>query len=158
MKLLERPAGTFLIRFSEGELGAVTIAWCTERSGTKEILMLQPWSSKDFSIRGLADRIFDLPELTHLFPDIPKELAFGLFRTPDIPQESGGSGYVPSGIVARIKLTSSDSVSECGGDSAMDCALMNAPNIFQDNMDDNVQDWSGILLDNAAPLDFPITG
>lgn len=32
-KLLEKPPGTFLIRFSDGELGAVTIAWCCERNG-----------------------------------------------------------------------------------------------------------------------------
>ena len=32
-KLLEKNPGTFLIRFSDGELGAVTIAWCCERNG-----------------------------------------------------------------------------------------------------------------------------
>ena len=32
-KLLEKPPGTFLIRFSDGELGAVTIAWCCEKQG-----------------------------------------------------------------------------------------------------------------------------
>lgn len=32
-KLLEKPPGTFLIRFSDGELGAVTIAWCCEKHG-----------------------------------------------------------------------------------------------------------------------------
>ena len=49
--------------------------------GRKEIWYLQPWSSRDFAIRGLADRIFDIPELTHLYPDIPKEQAFGRFRS-----------------------------------------------------------------------------
>ena len=27
-KLLQKPPGTFIIRFSDGEIGAVTIAWC----------------------------------------------------------------------------------------------------------------------------------
>lgn len=32
-QLLEKPPGTFLIRFSDGGLGAVTIAWCCEKHG-----------------------------------------------------------------------------------------------------------------------------
>lgn len=38
-KLLEKPPGTFLIRFSDGELGAVTIAWCNERHGMESIFL-----------------------------------------------------------------------------------------------------------------------
>ncbi|XP_057292759.1 signal transducer and activator of transcription 5B-like [Hydractinia symbiolongicarpus] len=103
-KLLEKPPGTFLIRFSDGELGAVTIAWCCERNGRRDIWYLQPWSTKDFTIRGLADRIFDIPELTHLFPDIPKERAFGRFRSIEVPTnpDTFSGGYVGAGIIARI--------------------------------------------------------
>jgi signal transducer and activator of transcription 5B len=44
--------------------------------------MLQPFTSKDFAIRSLADRISDLQHLVALFPDIPKEQAFGKYYTP----------------------------------------------------------------------------
>lgn len=44
--------------------------------------MLQPFTSKDFAIRSLADRISDLQHLVSLFPDIPKEQAFGKYYTP----------------------------------------------------------------------------
>ena len=35
-QLLEKPPGTFLIRFSDGGLGAVTIAWCCEKHGQNQ--------------------------------------------------------------------------------------------------------------------------
>jgi signal transducer and activator of transcription 5B len=47
-----------------------------------EVFMLQPFTSKDFAIRSLADRISDLQHLVSLFPDIPKEQAFGKYYTP----------------------------------------------------------------------------
>jgi len=107
-KLLEKPPGTFLIRFSDGELGAVTIAWCCEKKNRREIWYLQPWSSKDFSIRHLADRIFDIPELTHLYPNIPKDQAFGRFRSMEVATDVDPAGYVSAGIIARILPTQPD--------------------------------------------------
>lgn len=44
--------------------------------------MLQPFTAKDFQIRSLADRIADLDHLHFLYPDIPKDLAFGKYYTP----------------------------------------------------------------------------
>lgn len=43
---------------------------------------LQPWTSKDFTIRSLADRIADLNHLVNLYPDINKDLPFGKYYTP----------------------------------------------------------------------------
>lgn len=77
--LSQCPNGTFLLRFSDSELGGVTIAWVSENS---EVFMLQPFTSKDFAIRSLADRISDLAHLVSLYPDIPKESAFGKYYTP----------------------------------------------------------------------------
>lgn len=44
--------------------------------------MIQPFTSKDFGIRSLADRIFDLQQLMYLYPDICKDHAFGKYYTP----------------------------------------------------------------------------
>jgi len=105
-KLLEKPHGTFLIRFSDGDPGAVTIAWCYETFESKQILFIQPWKSKDFSIRLLADRIFDLPELLYLYPDIPKETAFGRFKREEIaPTVNDSVGYVQAGIIAKLNIS-----------------------------------------------------
>lgn len=47
-----------------------------------EVFMLQPFTSKDFAIRSLADRIVDLNHLVYLYPDICKDNAFGKYYTP----------------------------------------------------------------------------
>lgn len=81
--LMKCTPGTFLLRFSDSELGGVTIAWINDMGdGQKQIVMLQPFLAKDFGIRSLADRIHDLPQLTTLYPNIPKDTAFGQFYTP----------------------------------------------------------------------------
>lgn len=44
--------------------------------------MLQPFLHKDFTIRALGDRIHDLPQCITLYPDMPKDKAFGPYYTP----------------------------------------------------------------------------
>lgn len=91
--LLPCPTGTFLLRFSDSELGGVTIAWVGEtQEGSKEVFMVQPFTSRDFQIRGLADRIGDLKHLTYFYPNIPKDQVFGKFYSPD--QAPKTNGYV----------------------------------------------------------------
>lgn len=48
----------------------------------KKVMMLQPFTAKDFAIRNLADRLSDLSHLVYLYPDIPKQAAFGSHYTP----------------------------------------------------------------------------
>ncbi|XP_071451764.1 signal transducer and activator of transcription 5B isoform X2 [Hetaerina americana] len=94
--------GTFLLRFSDSELGGVTIAWVAEQG---EVFMLQPFTSKDFAIRSLADRISDLSHLLYLYPDVAKEQAFGKYYTPfqDIPPSVGGDKpYVKPLLVTHV--------------------------------------------------------
>lgn len=58
--LRQKRIGTFLLRFSDSELGGVSVAWTAEsQTGGKEILMVMPSTSRDFHIRSLADRIHD---------------------------------------------------------------------------------------------------
>lgn len=81
--LLKCPIGTFLLRFSDSELGGITIAWVGQGSdGIPQVIMLQPFLAKDFAIRSLTDRVYDLGQLVTLYPDIPKEQAFGQYYTP----------------------------------------------------------------------------
>lgn len=47
-----------------------------------DVFMLLPFTSKDFAIRSLADRIADLSHLVNLYPDIPKDIAFTKYYTP----------------------------------------------------------------------------
>ncbi|KAK2496986.1 hypothetical protein MC885_018305, partial [Smutsia gigantea] len=89
--LLNEPDGTFLLRFSDSEIGGITIA---------HIQNIQPFSAKDLSIRSLGDRIRDLAQLKNLYPKKPKDEAF---RSHYKPEQMGkdGRGYVP----ASIKMT-----------------------------------------------------
>ncbi|NXA18442.1 STAT6 protein, partial [Ibidorhyncha struthersii] len=103
-KLLStQPDGTFLLRFSDSEIGGVTIAhvirgkdgemggqrllsvmrrggvimaWCLA-AGSSQVENIQPFSAKDLSIRSLGDRIRDLGQLRNLYPNTPKDQAFG---------------------------------------------------------------------------------
>ncbi|XP_054272701.1 signal transducer and activator of transcription 5B isoform X2 [Macrosteles quadrilineatus] len=94
-------SGTFLLRFSDSEPGGVTIAWVGGDSS--EVFMLQPFTSKDFTIRSLADRISDLPNLVNLYPDICKVTAFQKYYTPFTDnQPTSNNGYVKPLLVTHI--------------------------------------------------------
>ncbi|GAB6019391.1 hypothetical protein CHUAL_000975 [Chamberlinius hualienensis] len=100
-----RSKGTFLLRFSDSELGGVTIAWLQEDPQTeqKEVLMLQPFTHKDFAIRSLADRINDLKPLVYLYPDIPKDQAFSKYYTPlNDNAQTASNGYVKPVLVTQV--------------------------------------------------------
>ncbi|CAG9767639.1 unnamed protein product [Ceutorhynchus assimilis] len=93
------PAGTFLLRFSDSELGGITIAWITD---TQEVFSLQPFTAKDFSVRSLADRIADLSHLVTLYPDTAKELFFQKYYTPYQDQQQPINGYVRPVLVTQV--------------------------------------------------------
>lgn len=101
--LLQCQPGTFLLRFSDTELGGVTIAWIGEGAdGAPEVYMLQPFTSRDFAIRGLADRINDLHNLLYLYPAIPKEHAFGKYYTRLNEQQPLANGYVKHALALTL--------------------------------------------------------
>uniref|UniRef100_A0A3P9H0L9 SH2 domain-containing protein n=1 Tax=Oryzias latipes TaxID=8090 RepID=A0A3P9H0L9_ORYLA len=77
MILHDRPNGTFLLRFSDSEIGGITIAYVS----ACEIQNIQPFSKKDLEIRSLADRIRDINEILYLYPNVGKDEAFGKFYT-----------------------------------------------------------------------------
>lgn len=56
--------------------------------------MLQPFTSKDFTIRTLADRIADLTHLLYLYPDRPKDEAFNKYYTPFLGKKHCLSIYI----------------------------------------------------------------
>ena len=75
--------GTFLIRFSDSELGGVTVAWITvNEAGHREVAMLQPFTRKDLMIRSLPDRLKDCPQVIFLmcFKECLCILTFSIYR------------------------------------------------------------------------------
>ena len=65
---------------------------------------LLPFTDKDFRIRSLADRINDLPILVTLYPDIPKESAFGKYwaQSADAVQQPNPGDYIPFSLNMTI--------------------------------------------------------
>ncbi|XP_053210706.1 signal transducer and activator of transcription 5B-like isoform X2 [Panonychus citri] len=102
--LMDKPDGTFLLRYSETELGCITIAYKAEtKTGDQKcVYMIKPFSQKDIQIRSLADRIYDLKHLKYLYPETPKDQVFGRFYEPMKDVEPDAEGYIPQAIVTSI--------------------------------------------------------
>uniref|UniRef100_A0A3Q2E7L3 SH2 domain-containing protein n=1 Tax=Cyprinodon variegatus TaxID=28743 RepID=A0A3Q2E7L3_CYPVA len=87
--LLKKPTGTFLIRFSESiRDGAITFSWVDHSSGESHVHAVQPYTKKELSVLSLPDAInhYTLTTqgrssnpLLYLYPDIPKDSAFGSY-------------------------------------------------------------------------------
>lgn len=61
-------------------IGGVTLSWVgADRSRCRRVWHLEPWYSKDFVVRPLADRVCDLVQLQLLYPRIPKQDVFVLW-------------------------------------------------------------------------------
>ncbi|XP_052748046.1 signal transducer and activator of transcription 5B isoform X2 [Galleria mellonella] len=93
------PPGTFLLRFSDSELGGITIAWVGDNNG--EVFSLQPFTARDLALRSLADRVLDLPQLQFLYPNIAKDDVFSKYYTKPEDQVLK-NGYVKPVLVTTL--------------------------------------------------------
>ncbi|XP_048033277.1 signal transducer and activator of transcription 6 isoform X1 [Megalobrama amblycephala] len=92
--LQNKPNGTFLLRFSDSELGGITIAYVgpTDNGGRK-VQNIQPFTKKDLDSAGLGDRIRDINCITYVYPDLSKNEVFKKFFT--VPSPPNPDGYLP---------------------------------------------------------------
>ncbi|XP_074835598.1 signal transducer and activator of transcription 6 isoform X2 [Carettochelys insculpta] len=97
------PDGTFLLRFSDSEIGGITIAYVLRgQDGSSQVENIQPFSAKDLHIRSLGDRIRDLEKLRNLYPDKPKDQAFGIHYNKEHTGKDG-RGYVSTTIKMTVE-------------------------------------------------------
>uniref|UniRef100_A0A672QZT8 Signal transducer and activator of transcription n=1 Tax=Sinocyclocheilus grahami TaxID=75366 RepID=A0A672QZT8_SINGR len=86
--LKEKEPGTFLLRFSESHLGGITFTWVEQdENGDPKFISVEPYTKNRLNALPIADIIRDykviadgvVPEnpLKFLYPDIPKDEAFG---------------------------------------------------------------------------------
>lgn len=74
-----------LVRWSfKTILKRLKTSMCVFVAGERMVWNLMPYTTKDFSIRSLADRISDLNHLLFLFPDRPKDEVFSKYYTPPL--------------------------------------------------------------------------
>lgn len=107
--LLQKQSGCFLLRFSDSELGGVTIAYVKGDMYQKpSVFMVAPFTTKDLSQRRMADVIFDLNDLSVLYPDTPKD-SFRKFSSAAQAAQNAQSanGYVPHKLVTHVEGISS---------------------------------------------------
>ncbi|XP_061159867.1 inactive phospholipase C-like protein 2 [Syngnathus typhle] len=127
--LMSKPNGTFLLRFSDSEIGGVTIAWVAEnpnKAGERMVWNLMPYTTKDFTIRSLADRISDLNHLLFLYPDRPKDDVFSKYYTP--PLSKAVDGYVKPQIKQVVpEFTTANPDPTSGNATYMDHSASPAP-------------------------------
>nr|XP_023665817.1 signal transducer and activator of transcription 4 isoform X1 [Paramormyrops kingsleyae] len=112
--LKEKEPGTFLLRFSESHLGGITFTWVEQgENGEVKFNSVEPYTKSRLSALPFADIIRDykviadgiVPEnpLKFLYPDIPKDEAFGKHYNS---QQSKAFPYIPS-VLIPISLVSS---------------------------------------------------
>ncbi|XP_062258964.1 signal transducer and activator of transcription 4 isoform X2 [Platichthys flesus] len=117
--LKDRERGTFLLRFSESHLGGITFTW-VEHSDNGEVKFnsVEPYTKNRLSALPFADIIRDykvisdgvVPEnpLKFLYPDIPKDEAFGRLYNS---QPSKVTPYITSTLIPISELRSHTSTS-----------------------------------------------
>lgn len=103
--LQNRPSGTFLLRFSDSEIGGITIAYVgPSENGGRKIQNIQPFTKKDLDSAGLGDRIRDINCISHVYPEMPKDDVFKKFYTvlsPPVPD-----GYLPFKLTMVVEPNS----------------------------------------------------
>uniref|UniRef100_A0A8C6WIE0 Signal transducer and activator of transcription n=1 Tax=Neogobius melanostomus TaxID=47308 RepID=A0A8C6WIE0_9GOBI len=103
--LSPKPPGTFLLRFSESSKeGGITFTWVEKDiSGKTQIQSVEPYTKQQLNNMSFADiimgyKIMDatnilVSPLVYLYPDIPKEDAFGKYCRPEsAPEPEMGGG------------------------------------------------------------------
>ncbi|XP_060113043.1 signal transducer and activator of transcription 4-like [Heteronotia binoei] len=120
--LKDKAPGTFLLRFSESNLGGITFTWVYRSESGEEIYhSVEPYNKGRLTALPFADILRDykvivadnVPEnpLKYLYPDIPKDKAFGKHYSSQPnevlrPTEGGDKGYVPSVFIPVSKILS----------------------------------------------------
>uniref|UniRef100_A0A673CZL9 Signal transducer and activator of transcription n=1 Tax=Sphaeramia orbicularis TaxID=375764 RepID=A0A673CZL9_9TELE len=107
--LKKKQRGTFLLRFSESVIGGITFSWVeTTITGEPEVKTVQPFTKDDLSqvpfheiIRNFqileTDNVPENP-LLYLYPNIPKDEAFGKYYT-----EKGGGKDTHTKLFVEIE-------------------------------------------------------
>ncbi|XP_068172489.1 signal transducer and activator of transcription 2 isoform X2 [Antennarius striatus] len=114
--LKRKQRGTFLLRFSESVIGGITFSWVEiDDNGKPDLKTVQPFTTNDLSqiplpeiIRNFqilqADNIPENP-LLYLYPDIPKNKAFGKYYSEKTGDDSPYIEYIKTKLVFVSKET-----------------------------------------------------
>uniref|UniRef100_A0A8C4NU02 Signal transducer and activator of transcription n=1 Tax=Dicentrarchus labrax TaxID=13489 RepID=A0A8C4NU02_DICLA len=130
--LSPKPPGTFLLRFSESSKeGGITFTWVEKDiSGKTQIQSVEPYTKQQLNSMSFADiimgyKIMDatnilVSPLVYLYPEIPKEEAFGKYCRPEAAPEpemggdSTGSKSLPCSLCYLCNFRETAHIASCG--------------------------------------------
>lgn len=156
--LKKKQAGTFLLRFSESiKDGGITFSWVEYfNDGTPNVRSVQPFNSTDLKQIPLPEilRNFQIMEaenapvypLQFLYPNTPKDQAFGKYYNEKTGEESPYIKYIKTKLVFVSKENGCSSVSEAP--TPDHCAQNNDP--LPDLNEDSLLPDSSPMLSNYS--------
>lgn len=161
--LMKSQNGTFLLRFSDSELGGITIAWVAEdpnKPSERNVWNLAPFTDKHFRIRGLGDTIKDLENLVLLYPNIDKNQCFSKFwsQSNETNIQKGNTGYIKPNLTTVIPGLPNRSVATLSNDErAQSPGTLDYVSTPQSNPEDatsNTTNMMDLMADNFIVPDF----
>ncbi|XP_070770333.1 signal transducer and activator of transcription 1-alpha/beta-like [Enoplosus armatus] len=147
--LQEKPTGTFLLRFSESYKDAITFSWVEHANGEAHVHAVEPYTKHELSAISLPDILYHYSlkaqrnktrnPLLYLYPDIPKDTAFGRYYNSS---EMSASKKVVDGYVNRrlvpTSLSPTPPPSPPRDTDTMDITDMDITDIGTTNVDTNM--------------------
>merc|ERR1719219_1081293 len=102
--------GTFILRFSDSEIGGITIAYVRQdpQNGSRQVFMVAPFTTKDLSQRSIADVVFDLDKSLSVVYQSPLEggpkakEVFRKFSSQNLQNQPTATGYVPHQLKTHV--------------------------------------------------------
>ncbi|XP_043080065.1 signal transducer and activator of transcription 6 isoform X2 [Puntigrus tetrazona] len=136
--LQNKPNGTFLLRFSDSEIGGITIAYVgPSDNGGRKIQNIQPFTKKDLDSAGLGDRIRDINCITHVYPDLSKNDVFKKFFT--VPSPPNPDGYLPFKLTTVVNPGDQcSSTSSIPPDTPIDMYGQSMSSVYGSSMNQNI--------------------
>merc|ERR1719351_348269 len=111
--LEQQQNGCFLLRFSDSELGGVTISYVRKSEFQQPFVSsISPFTSRDLTQRSMADVVFDISDLTVLYPNIPKEVFRKHCSSAAQEQQPTATGYVKHILVTQLQGSGASDVPE----------------------------------------------
>ncbi|XP_019736407.1 signal transducer and activator of transcription 2 isoform X2 [Hippocampus comes] len=137
--LKKKQKGTFLIRFSESVIGGITFSWVEiDATGDPEVKTIQPFTKTDLSQIPFHEIIRhflilkEVPQnpLLYLYPNTPKDEAFGKYYADMSGNDSPYLKYIKTRLVFVLKGDTREAVTSMTADVTEGEVLqpMNGPN------------------------------
>nr|AFQ98274.1 signal transducers and activators of transcription 2 [Tetraodon nigroviridis] len=138
--LKKKQSGTFLLRFSESVIGGITFSWVeTSPSGEPDVKSVQPFTQVYLKQIPFVEilRSFQILEagnvpvnpLIYLYPNTPKDEAFGKYYSKESEENSPYIKYIKTKLVFVSKENRLEAVSPMSCDAAQGEGLEPIPGL-----------------------------